>query len=193
MACATLWVWTVFSHPPVLWFPLTSLRVTALSYDNGRQLACHASSPASPRPAEARMTMRVFCECLGNVFKVTVNTSLFVRQKHGYPWNTVNRAGTRPRGDRRALGLARSVRVSSPRRNIQPEGKVTPSWRQHECDCLQLFKHLKLPLLNSTANYCEVWILSKKTWKKKHVKLKLPLLITENYVQLTCQHLHWST
>ncbi|TWW79368.1 Nephrin Renal glomerulus-specific cell adhesion receptor [Takifugu flavidus] len=34
--------------------------VTALSYDNGRQLACHASSPASPRPAEARMTMRVF-------------------------------------------------------------------------------------------------------------------------------------
>uniref|UniRef100_H3DM88 NPHS1 adhesion molecule, nephrin n=1 Tax=Tetraodon nigroviridis TaxID=99883 RepID=H3DM88_TETNG len=34
--------------------------VTALSYDNGRQLACHASSPASHRPAEARMTMRVF-------------------------------------------------------------------------------------------------------------------------------------
>lgn len=77
-----------------------------------------------------------------HVCKVTVNTPFFVQQKHACLRNTVNRAGTRPWGDRRALGPAHSVRVSSPRRNIQPEGKVTPSWRQHECDCLQLFRRL---------------------------------------------------
>lgn len=41
-----------------------SQRVTALSSDNGRQLACHANNPAPFRPVETTATMSVYCECL---------------------------------------------------------------------------------------------------------------------------------
>lgn len=36
--------------------------------------------------------------------------------------------------------LVHPVCVSGPRRNIQPESKITPSLRQHECDCRLFLK-----------------------------------------------------
>lgn len=59
---------------------VASQRVIALSSDNRRQLACHASNPAFFRPVETTMTMSVYCECQ-RVSKVTVNTPS-VKQKH---------------------------------------------------------------------------------------------------------------
>ncbi len=55
---------TVFYPSHFFCLSVTSQRVTALSSDNGRQLACHATNSALFRPVETTMTMSVYCECL---------------------------------------------------------------------------------------------------------------------------------
>lgn len=119
--------------------PISSWRVTALSSDNGRQLACHAKNPALFRPVETTVTMSVYCECLSLFLNWQLTLQLLKKQgkKTPLPTNTQDHTGTKPWGGPRVSGLVHSVCVNSPRRNIQPEGKLTPTWRQHKCDCLQ--------------------------------------------------------
>ncbi|KAI9532257.1 hypothetical protein NQZ68_033197 [Dissostichus eleginoides] len=66
--------------------------VTAVSSDNGRQLACHAQNPALFRPVETTMTMKVH-SVQGEAFNLKANSHLLqdnvsvtASSSHGCPW-----------------------------------------------------------------------------------------------------------
>lgn len=160
LASGEAWPWcdvlsTMYGSPWTLFFILVSLssfsqRVTALSSDNGRQLKCHAKNPALFQPLESTMTMSVYCECL-NLSLSFQSTPPHLKKKNQTKHilkyihtRTHNKTGTQPQVGPRVTGLVRSFCVSCPRRNTQPEGKLTPASRQHECDCPQF---TRLPLV----------------------------------------------
>lgn len=118
-----------FLHCHFLCLFVTFQRVTALSSDNGRQLACHAMNSALLKPVETTMTLNVYCECLNLSLNWRSTPSLCKEKKKKK--HTLYRAGTEPEGGPWVSGLVHSVCVSGARKNIRAEGKVTPTSKQH--------------------------------------------------------------
>lgn len=119
---------------------VTSRRVTALSSDNGRQLACHANNPALFRPVETTMTMSVYCECLNVSVKWQSTPPLFNRNTLAYKHTQPHRNPTIGEAQGYPASCTQSV-LAVQGETFGLKGKITPSSRQHDCDCLRFLKH----------------------------------------------------